>query len=736
MATEKKTPKLPTPGSKHIKKDILVRVNVLYIIFFGIALCIFAQMIITQYGPNGSLLRNLSDSRNYQIKPIYASRGNILSHDGRILATEAPFYSLRLDFSVESLNDSIFESNVKPLSDSLSSLLGESSRHYENRLREIYSIAHSDKPGRKNQLLVDKINQLQLDRVKTFPLFAEGIGGLKTPKDTVRYRPYGSLAAYTLGNAYTHGLERSYNDYLVGYDGQNRCVRLVGNVWLPVVDSINRIAVDGSDIVTTLDIDLQDVAESSLRRQMASNSALSGTAIVMEVETGEIRAMTNLTRRSNGRITDDFNYATNSRNEPGSTFKLVSLLAILDEAGLSKDYVIYCSRNGREIINQTLVEDTHTTPEGRMTVKQMMAESSNIGFAKLIDQLYRDKPEVFVNYIKELGLNTPADIQRHKGLSAVIKDPARRRQTDWNRMTLTKMAYGYAIELTPMHTLMLYNAVANDGKMLAPVLVKEIQRDGMTVERFDAKVLNPQICPEGVLADVRECLEEVVENGTASLLKNDYYTVAGKTGTAQVAQGARGYFTADGGRDYLATLVGYFPAEAPKYSCIVTIKTHHKPGDGNRYYGSQLAGPVFKDIINYIYTLDEEWRADVQDSMRLNGTIPIKGGNLQQIYRTTSEVRIASEINTQEQGWGTVNKGSTINVNRIDIDTELMPDLKGMGLKDALYVLEQAGMRVTFEGKGGVAQQSIAPGDTLVRGNDVHLVLHPRTTQKERTENK
>ncbi len=701
-----------------------MRVKVLYILFFLVALTILGQIIVTQYGPNGELLRNLSNSKCYKIKPVYASRGNILANDGRILATEAPFYNVRLDFSVPSLNDTIFYSNVNALSDSLANLLGNSSAFYCSKLTDIYKRAQAGGRGSKDQLLVNKINQLQLDRLKTFPLFANGKSGLMTPKDTVRYLPFGTLASYTIGKARTHGLEHTYNDILQGTNGQNKCVRLVGDVWVPIVDSVNRDAVDGCDILTTLDIDLQDVAENSLRQQLEANQALTGTAVVMEVQTGEIRAMTNLTHYPNGTITDDYNYATNMRNEPGSTFKLVSLLAILEQAGLSTDYVIRCSPNGREVINQTLVTDTHNTLSGKMTVKEMMAASSNIGFAKLIDQLYRDRPEVYVNFVKGLGINRPANIQRQKdGASPVIKDPARKRETDWNRMSLTKMAYGYAIELTPMHTLMLYNAVANDGKLLAPILVKEIRKDGQTIEKFSAEVVNPKICSDKVLHSVRECLQEVVENGTAGLLKNEHYTVAGKTGTAQVAQGARGYRTADGGMDYLATLVGYFPAEAPKYSCIVVIKTHHRPGERNSYYGARLAGPVFKDIINYIYALDTEWRSDVTDTLSHNRNMEIKGGSMEQIRRAAAALDIPTSLTQRDTGWATADNKAGLTITPVVSEDYIMPDITGMGLKDALFMLEEMGFRVSFSGEGAVVYQSIEAGAPYDKGDEINIVL-------------
>lgn len=492
------------PHQQNIKRSIMSRVRVLYAVFAVIAVAIFAMILVTQYGPNGTPLRNRSDLKCYKTIEVPASRGNIYSHDGRILATDSPSYNLSLDFTVLDMSDEEFGRLSAALADSLSRTIpGYSKDYFLRRLREIRAKALRGGPGSQNQRLVrDKVNQIQLDRIKTFPIFDKGRlgGGLIYTQDAERYKPYGTLAARTLGKPGEFGLEASFDDALSGSNGRNLCVRLVRDIWVPVVSKENIEAKNGRDLLTTIDVDMQDIVESELRKQILDKNATCGTAVIMEVKTGEIRAISNLTRYGST-VRDDENHAVTMRCEPGSTFKLVSLMALIDEAGYGLDYPVDCTENGRYYYQvgrrKYLVQDSHAV--GQTDLLGVMEHSSNIGFVKVIDEEYHDSPERFVDFIHSLGIDRQVNMQLNGGLKPIIKDPRRKKETAWDALSLMKMSYGYAVEVTPIHTLMLYNAVANDGHMVAPRLVTAVMENGHAVERFGTETVNRKICSDKTL---------------------------------------------------------------------------------------------------------------------------------------------------------------------------------------------------------------------------------------------
>ena len=518
--------------------------------------------------------------------------------------------------------------------------------------------------------------------------------GLVVENRQLRHKVYGSLAAYTISS----GVESAYADIIAASDGENRFVWLDSRHRhsVPTVDRGNTTATNGSNIITTIDIDLQDVVESALRKKLEENNASSGTAVVVECSTGEIRAMANLTHHKGGEMNDDFNYALQWQGSPGSTFKGVSLMALIDEAGMSIDKRIDCGKKPSMVINGLKITDTHVVGEktGKTTLKGIFAESSNIGFAKTVTEEYGEHPERWVEYINAIGIDKIRNIQRIKGYGfRGIKHPSSYKQKGgWSHTTLTQTAYGYEMDMTPLQTLMFYNAVANDGKLIQPILVKRIEEDGEVVEEFYTEVINPAICSPESLAKVRECMEAVVSDklGTAhSGLGSLPFGVAGKTGTAQVYQtkenmGRNAYETKDGSREYLATFVGYFPADNPKYTCIVSIKTLRKRGEVKFYTGAGVSLPVFREIAEYIYAHDPEWYVEAT---------PTAGNTL-----------VAKPTATTSEEF-------------------VMPDVRGMGLRDALWVLEQRGLKVSFTGKGSVVSQSIKAGEEYTIGEEVRLEL-------------
>lgn len=748
MAGNNRQPGGANPRSQEISRGIMKRVQFLYVLLVVVAIAIFAMILTIQFGPNGTPLRNLSDSTCYRILPVAASRGNIYARDGSIMAADSPFYDITLDFTVLDMPAAEFDKLARALADSLNRVVPVHSRdYYLSRLREIKAKADRGGAGSRNQSLMrERVNQVQLDRMKTFPIFDKGRlgGGFIYSKNTERYRPFGTLAARTLGRPQElksagsdpadtiarrgFGLEHSFDYALAGRPGRNKCVRLVRDEWVPVVDRDNVEAVNGSDIITTIDIHMQDIVERALRRQLVDNNAIAGTAVIMDVETGEIRAISNLTRYSDGSIADDVNHAITMRVEPGSTFKLVSLMALLEEAGYDLDMMVDCTKEGKYYYQpkpngrKYLVEDDHDDI-GVISLKGVMAQSSNIGFVKTITGEYGEEPERFVDFIEGLGIDRPISMQLQGGAKPVIKDPRRRKETAWDDISLMKMSYGYALELTPIHTLMLYNAVANGGEMVAPRLVTAITGNGHVAQRFEKEVINPEICSGETILKLRESLEEVVVSGTGSALKDKAYKAAGKTGTAQMVLPGGGYTDSRGGRQYLASFAGYFPADKPKYSCIVAIKTYNGPGARNPYHGAQVALPAFRTIADKVYALDDSWLAEIEPRT-VADTVPVKGGSLREIYTASEELDIETDLGRRSRGWGlTKSEAANVEVVAFTQQTDTVPSVMGMGLKDAVFLLERQGMEVKFSGKGRVVNQSVKAGSPVRDGAAVTLTL-------------
>lgn len=711
MSQHTKNRKVTDPHPGAIKKNILKKVRSLYMLFALLSLLIIAQILLIQWGPNSEGFKNLANDRFFTTTTIKASGGNIYDHNGKLLSTDTRGYRLRLDLHVEALydEDRVYETQLPILCDSLVAMFGGSAEEYKNHFDSIQVIALS--PEGKSRFSqpfpINKVfDQLEYDRICTFPMM-ERTYGLIANYEPMRHKTHGSLASYTISRC----IERAYEDTLMGKNGVSRFV------WLnashsrnkPVVDSKNRPAENGSDIITTIDIDLQDVVDGALRRQIESEDATFGTAVVVECATGEIKAMSNLTRYSGGSINDDFNYAIRWQGDPGSTFKGVSLMALIEEGNVPITRTINCGKSITKDVEGSLVRDTHIINEGKGvgSLKMVFAESSNIGFATIVTETFKDASRKetpnyrrWMNYINSIGLDKVRHIQNINGYGfTAIKDPnSYNKAGGWSPKTLTNNAYGYELTMTPIQTLMFYNAVANNGTLLAPRLIKRIVKDGVVTEESEPIVVNPAICSQATLRQVKECMEAVVsyKHGTAHDLHDLPFKVAGKTGTAQVVQpvGKRGkdadgktnaYLTLDGSREYIATFVGYFPADNPKYTCIVTMNTFQRVGQTKKIYGSNLALPVFREISEYIYAHTPEW---FNQAKRVH----------------TGEPKTKPTVATT-RGEGTV------------------PNVIGMGLRDALYTLEQLGLEVSFKGKGAVAAQSLEAGTPLTAGAKIELQL-------------
>lgn len=516
------------------------------------------------------------------------------------------------------------------------------------------------------------------------------------------------------------GIEGAFDKELRGVDGNMLMQKISGSFKIPVSNDQNVEPIDGIDVVTTIDVDIQDVAQRALRQQLESGDADWGCAVLMEVATGEIRAMSNLTRKREGVYVEDFNYAVGMNLEPGSTFKLASLLALLDDAGASLDEK-YETGDGVAMISRAKVVDTHGY--GTITLEEVFEKSSNVGFAMAVNKYYSKTPDKFVDYLYKIGLGMPMDLQIAGEQNPVIRRPGERW---WDKTTLTMMSYGYAVRLTPLKTLSLYNAVANKGKMVAPLLVTELKQYGMTLRKYPPKVMVESIASEATIKKVHRAMVFVVDYGTAAVLKNPHYKVAAKTGTAQIAQGKYGYTDRYGGRHYLATLAGYFPAKDPKYSCIVVMKTYNGPGRRNTYYGASLAGPVFRAIADRVYAQNVNWQKPVSETKKLAEELPeVKGGSAGELKRVIRDLNVPVKIERNIKDWVGIQKSDTTKSEfyQINADQRSVPSVIGMGLKEATYLLEKLGFIVYSKGVGTVTSQSIPAGANIQRGNIIHLNL-------------
>ncbi len=615
----------------------MLRVQWLYVLFVLTALGIFGRIVWLQYGPEGASLREKVEERTFTMQRIDGQRGEIFAADGSLLATSVVMYYLGMDFAVDSLTAGRFNGNVSALADSLAALFGDrSAGEYEVFLREGYAGRGRRGYRRLNSRMIS-VDELR--RVLTFPLLKDrpGFGGLSLERVYHREHPFGPLAERTLGQTRTvydtlvvptrdstrkrvetmlterglYGIEYSFDDRLRGTSGWQMMQKQTQRFSTPVASPLNVEPVNGLDVTTTLDMDFQDVAHDMLSRQLVRHGALYGTVVLMEVATGHIKAMANL-QRFGEECREVSNYAVGGRFEPGSTFKLATLLALLDDGMRLSDMVAV--GNGRLELRSAEFTDDHVPEAPYETLKRVFETSSNVGFVQAVEQRFKERgrEREFVDYIAALGFDRPLGTGIVGEATPILHRPTPEatRLGRWSSNSAAFMSHGYGLEVSPLHTLTLYNAVANDGVMVRPMLVSGLCNSlGETVEEFESEVVNPRIAPRRTIDAVRESLEGVVDQGTARVLQNPYYRVAAKTGTAQQLTDGR-YLGGHRGQIYMATMVGYFPADEPRYSCIVSIWTRFNAA-GDVFYGSNLAGPVFKAVADRVYVTHYEWQRPI-----------------------------------------------------------------------------------------------------------------------------
>ncbi|MBQ8864173.1 MAG: transpeptidase family protein [Rikenellaceae bacterium] len=756
MATDRN--KQPSP----IKSTIRRRVQTLYMIMLAVGVLILGKILYIQFGPDGDDLRDKGKSVNFSFFRQEAMRGDIYSKDMELIATSQKRYTVGIDFGVEDfIKNQYFSKHYVKLSGQMAEMFGGSPAMWQQRLKTAYDRYVRDKTPRYFKLTPRLISYEELVRMRSFALLnlPPNKGGRSEDDEIVRVRPFGELAARTIGKTTTtpvkverpselsdtttktrtemevkpiSGLEQSFNHRLKGVNGWQLRQKINSRFWQPVESPHNLDPKDGCDVITTLDMDVQDIAETMLSHQILTNRADWGCAVVMETATGNIRAMANLTRYED-RCVEDRNYAVGGRFEPGSTFKLASLLALLELA----DYQLTDSvdvEGGVAIIDKRSYKDDHTGYD-MISVKDMFAQSSNIGFVKSIREEFRDDPMDFVDFLGQLGMRDTLDICLNGEAKPMMWSPKDKGANQWiPNLTLNKMAYGYGFEISPLPTRTLFHAVANNGVMVRPRLVTEVSRYGESIEEFPVEYINKKICSDATITKARECLESVVDAGTGRILRNDYYTVAAKTGTSQMlftdgtASKYNPYVDVNGRRQYLATMVGYFPADAPKYSIIVCMKSY--TGNTFNYYGAGLAGPVFRAVADRLYASHTEWQPTVETKVKSDTVerefkpAPIKGGDYKAVRRVIRELDVPLCDESEREQWVKTSRDSAqVVVGDLNIPENLVPNVIGMGAKDALYVLESRGMHVTLEGVGVVVGQSVPSGTTLQRGQHITLRL-------------
>jgi cell division protein FtsI (penicillin-binding protein 3) len=696
----------------NIRTDILLRVYIAFGLIVLFASAVLYKLYDVQF-VQGEKWKGMADSLSTRFINVEAVRGNIYSVDGSLLATSVPEYELRMDMMAGGIqkNEDFYE-KVDSLADKLSAFFGDKS---SSRYSEILRAARRDKE--RYLLIKRKVTHQQLGEIRKFPVFNMGYQScLIAIEKNKRILPFTSLAARTIGykreNVQPVGLEGAYGNYINGENGKRLVQRIAGGIWMPVNQEIEIAPKDGSDIISTIDINMQDVVQNALRKQLSISNADHGSAILMEVSTGEIRAIANFTKNEQGDFQEKFNYAIAGNQDPGSTFKVASYMALLEDNKVDTNTLV---GTGTYQIPGKLISDSHGSI-GIVTVKKAFEESSNAAVAKLVNTAYRENQSQFTDHLYRWHLNEKLGLQIPGEAQPVVKSP---KNKSWNKnMTLPQMAYGYEMQLTPLKMLSFYNAIANNGTYIAPIFVREVRRLGNTIEQFKARVINPKICSDVTLKKIQEMLEGVVSEGTGKgIIYNPLYKVAGKTGTAQVADGNKGYKAK---KQYQASFCGYFPADNPKYSLIVVI---NDPKNG--YYGAQVAGPVFREIADKIYAGNLWMYNSTRDQqIAANTKLPVsKSGYTKATKRVYNAFGMKVSFASNSDYVNAVDTNNVVQFREIKHINGAVPDVKGMGLKDAIYLLSNAGLRPVVKGSGKVIKQSVEPGMRVVHGYPIQLEL-------------
>lgn len=672
----------------------------------------------------GSYWRSLNDSLHQRIVEIDADRGTIYSEDGQMLSTSLPQFDIYMDLMADGLrerNGKLFRENIDSFALSLAGLFREkTAAQYKKEIAKAY------REKSRYYSLRRKMSFEEYKIFRAFPLVRLGRNksGVIVDVNSKRLSPFVLLANRTIGLSREYvasdgrikkqnvGLEKKYDSLLSGQKGK-RLVRFIAGGAVPV-EGFQVEPENGKDIHTTIDVNIQDIAENALLNMLVKSEAQYGTCIVMETATGKIRAMANLGRQEDGSYWEDDNYALRV-TEPGSTLKLVTLLSVLDKGRVQLNDPVEVGSTGKMEVGPRMITDAERQPKPVETVQECFAHSSNVGMGKLAYQVFGNNPADFASYMHRFHMDqrSPIDLANVPAPRLAPLD-----KKHGGLMNMITMSFGYAVQVSPLHTLTLYNAVANKGRMMKPYLVSSVRSNGRIIRQIEPEVMEEQMADPAIIDAARRSMEMVVTEGTGKpCFQGMPLPVAGKTGTAHVADGEINY--TDG--VYQASFVGYFPANEPKYSCIVVIRT--KP-HAAQHFGGVIAGPVFREIATRLWALYLNTSNPASYTLQKDSTAYFYAGNTRDIRNVYQALHMGYADSVGNGDWSQVyalNQQPVVRVN--PVKEQRMPNVKGMGLKDALYLLENMGLKVAIRGKGKIVSQSVRPGESLANGLTVLLEL-------------
>ena len=705
----------------------MTRFFLIVVLFATVGVCIVVKAAIIMFKERG-YWNEVADRFVKENVLVDPNRGNILSTDGKLLASSLPEYTLYMDFMVsdpdesrkakeQAKKDSLLKSHLDEICEGLHRIFPDrSTAAFKQHLQNGRS-----RKSRYYRIYPRRVSYIQYKEVQKLPFFNLGKNrsGLQGVASNNRKRPFGSLAQRTIGDVYAdtalgakNGIELAFDTLLKGKKGVTHRQKVM-NRYLNITDIE---PIDGADIISTIDVDMQDICEKALVDKLYELNAMVGVAVLMEVKTGEVKAIVNMSKGNDGKYYEMRNNAISDMMEPGSTFKTASIMVALEDGKVQPDTQIDTG-NGVKMMHGRPMKDHNWNRGGYgvIDVTKILEVSSNVGVSAIIDQYYHDNPQKFVDGLKRLGITEPLHLQIAGEGKPNIKGPGERY---FAKTTLPWMSIGYETQVPPLNILTFYNAIANDGVMVRPKFVKAAVKDGQIIKEYPTEIIREKIASESTLEKIRVILEKVVSEGLAKPAGSKQFAVAGKTGTAQISQGAAGYTA--GGRKYLVSFCGYFPADAPKYSLIVSIQKPGLPASGGL-----MAGSVFSKIAERVFAKNLSYELkNAIDSTTV--VIPdVKSGDLAEASYVLGKLSVPTEGKTSKETWGHAEEDSThVRLEQLTMTAGIMPSVVGMGAKDAVYLLEKAGLRVNIAGVGKVTRQSIPSGHKFSKGQTVALQLH------------
>lgn len=706
---------------------IILRFAIIYFLV-AIGFGLVVRKIIQIQHPEREKWLALSDSLRKidKERDVDPSRGNIYSDEGKLMASTVPSYYLYIDFQTPALREKggkLFKDNLDSLSLCLSRKFKDKSEaEYRSQLMKGYK-----SKNRNFQITKLKVSHSDYKDVKQFPLFRLGYrSGLVTRKMIKRIKPFGSLASRTIGDLFAekgkgamYGIEAAFDEYLQGKPGRAHIERKAGaNILISDVEPEN-----GADITSTINVDMQDIAEKALREKLMSLHADKGCVVLMEVKTGEVKACVNLVRCPDSVYRERENIVLSAQLEPGSTFKIPAMMAALEDGKIRPDTSIDCGNGVWQLFTNRAPITDHNTGEaanGVIPVPQAIVRSSNVAMAKIIYYGYKDNPQAYVDRLHEMGVGLPINIPFKGAATASVRGP--KENPRWSISDLPSMGYGYSVNMPILYILTFYNAIANNGKMMNPMFVKKIVRNGIVLKEFEPTVLKKEICSPKTLSQIKDMMLQVIEakeHATGKPVKSDYVRIAGKTGTARYgyncSKGQKGSLTG-----YRVSFCGFYPYENPKYSCIVFIENPQgSPGGGS------MAGPVFKEIAERVMAKTTHLTLDkyMPDSFRTMQP-SLATGNMSELTKVLRGLNY-NLPKEETSNWveAHIDSTNTLRFEPYKYVNKTVPDVRGMGLKDALFLVEQVGLKARVQGRGRVYSQTPSARTTLHKGDIILLQL-------------